>query len=144
MKSSTRRRWLKTYVTMGIGSVLAGCTGPSDGSEDEETGGNRTPTSTPSPTPPPRETLHNERIFTDKRWPHEFDAGTMLYVKFDVIERGPGTFMFNETEFNGDIEDIRYRIDTAKTISHEILTTGLTYLEAVPRGEAEVLVEAEK
>jgi len=68
----------------------------------------------------------------------------MLYVKFDVIEGGSGTFMFNETEFNGDIEDIRYRIDTAKTISHEILTTGLTYLEAVPRGEAEVLVEAEK
>jgi hypothetical protein len=122
---------------------FSGCVESSESSDhDAGTEDEVSPTSTPTRTPT-RETLHDELIFTDKRWPHEFEAGTMLYVEFDVIEGGPATFVFNETEYEGDIENISFHIKTEKTTSYEIKTSGLTYLEAIPRGEAEVLVEVE-
>jgi len=140
--SVSRRRWLKTSIG-GAVAVFAGCTGSSEGSDDDAGSGDEeaTPTSTETPTPRPRETLRDERLRIQTRWPHEFEVGDTLYVTIKVDESGPAGF----TIFHSEERDVSesWIVELEDTIEYEIQLDGLHQLVVDPNGVVDVVIEVE-
>lgn len=117
---------------MGTTVALAGCAGDDD-SENGDSGDGESTTNT--------ETLHDSKIFTDKRWPHEFSPGDILNIEMSIEEGGPGLFVINRPE--DDVLD-RTRVEVSEEFTHEIEFEGRYYLSVAANGTANVLVELQQ
>ena len=89
-----------------------------------------------------RETLRDERLRTQTRWPHEFEAGDNLYVTLEVDESGPAGF----TIFHDEERDVSesWIVKLEDTIEYEIELDGLHQLVVDPNGVVDVVIEVER
>lgn len=140
----TRRRLLIASACTGLTAPVAGCTGndsTSDGNDGDSDGSadEKTPTSKPEQN---RETLRDERLQTQTRWPHEFAEGDTLAVTIEVDESGPAGF----TIFHNEERDVgdSWIIELEDTIEYEIELDGVHQLVVDPNGTVDVVIEVER
>lgn len=102
-------------------------------SQDDESGSNELSQT--------RETLRDERLRTQTRWPHEFEAGNALYVTIEVDESGPAGF----TIFHDEERDVgeSWIVELEDTIEYEVQLDGLHQLVVDPNGVVDVVIEVE-
>lgn len=116
--------------------------GTSDGveSDDVETS-SQDDESSSNETSQPRETLRDERLRIQTRWPHEFEAGDTLYVSIEVDEGGPAGF----TIFHDEEREVgeSWIVKLEDTIEYEIELDGLYQLVVDPNGAIDVVIEVE-
>jgi len=89
-----------------------------------------------------RDMLRDERLHTQTRWPHEFEAGDTLYVTIEVDESGPAGF----TIFHDEERDVgeSWIVELEDIIEYEIELDGLHQLVVDPNGVVDVVIEVER
>ena len=112
------------------------------GNAESDGGGTSSQDDGTSETSQARETLRDERLHTQTRWPHEFEAGDTLYVTIEVDESGPAGFtIFHDEE--RDVEE-SWIVELEDTIEYEIELDGLHQLVVDPNGVVDVVIEVEE